>query len=500
MTYYENSCKFYYDHLQAIAAEKKMAKKLALGAEIPEFFFFYLAKIGIKSVPNSSAKNEDTPEGSFFELVKFITSLEASGKGKEGRLALFRKEEPSWYSQELLRMIAEQKVAIGIGKKKLEEILDTFVPLRRPEEGEEYSPDDDYAPEPEADPADLSPLEEAERYKTYIMRASPSEQKTRPMAYPAMVQKKYDGTRRLVFCTGNNVFTKSRNGKSGIAPPQIEAATWVLWETLGNTPGYCDGFVLDGEFYTPGVDRATSNGAANKKDVDEQTGLIMAVWDFIPLDLYRNYAELEQSLYRKRYNNLVRAIGNEEIDDLWESPGESPGKTLAELFGEFPLEVAEWWEVDSHTEAVVKAKELAAEGEEGGVLKDFRLTFKNDKSPYCIKLKQVFDCNLTITGINPGEGKFAGMVGSFAAESLDGELKVNVSGMADEVRLRKKLGKEANNYWIGKVINIKFLELNNKNTEGVYRLHSPQFVRINEDVEEADDLAAIKEIVTADLV
>jgi hypothetical protein len=72
-------------------------------------------------------------------------------------------------------------------------------------------------------------------------------------------------------------------GKDGLAPPQIEEAVWLLWETLEGTPDYEDGFVLDGELYTPGVDRATSNGVANKKDAEDQKGLVMAIWDIIIL-------------------------------------------------------------------------------------------------------------------------------------------------------------------------------------------------------------------------
>lgn len=481
MSYYENSCKFYYDRLIEIGEEPKMAKKLELGIEIPEFFFFYLVKIGIKSIPNTTKKNND--EGSFFELVKFITSLEGSGVDKDNRIAEFKRENPSWYSHELLRIIAEQKAAVGIGKKKIEEILKDFVPLRRPSLDEEYDPDVDYEDEDvDEKNKNLGPLEEAERYKTYILRAEKSESKTRPIEYPAMVQKKYDGTRRLVFCTEKNVFYKTRQGKNGIVPPQIEEAVRILYEINGKKP-----FVLDGEFYVPGVDRAKSNGIANKKDVSDQTSLIMAVWDYFFLEDYVDQKTLSEILYRKRYNLLVKLISDETIDDIWYP-------RLEKKYGEFPLEIAEWWKVNSKEEALAIAKKLAQEGEEGGVLKDFRLTFKDGPSHYCLKLKQVFDCNLVITGINPGEGKFKGMVGSFIAESSDGELKVSVSGMDNEVRSRKSLGKEADKYWIGKIINVTFLQFNEKNTNGIHTLHSPQFSRINDDVTEADSIDDIYNI------
>lgn len=501
-TYYNNTCKYYWNALQDIKNEKKMATKLELGCKIPEFFYFYGIKIGVKKVentmkdPNTPGTKRGTPEGSFFNLVKFITSMEANSKNKEERLADFREEEPSWYTQELLRIIAEQKVAIGIGKKKLEEIVDGFVPLRRPTMDEEHDSDDDYEgiDLKKVDASTLGPMDEAKIYKPLVMLAKSVGNAKFKIEFPAMVQKKYDGTRRLVFHTGNNIFYKTRQDKNNLVPKKIEEAVEKIYEIYGHP------FVLDGEFFVPGVSRSISNGIANKKDITKQNSLVLAAWDFIPLHLYNDLDALEETKYISRFRALKeilkkagfaeeppppKSTSDSDLELEESSEDESPG-------GHPPIIAADTWHVESIEEASELVDELIDQGEEGGVLKDYRLTFKNDRSDYCIKMKAKYDCTLKVVGVNPGEGKFTGLVGSLIAESSDGKLSVSVSGLRDDER------ELDDDYWIGQLIRVTFLELNEPSVKGAkYSLHSPQFDGINEDVGKADKLETIKVIASA---
>ena len=41
---------------------------------------------------------------------------------------------------------------------------------------------------------------------------------------------------------------------------------------------------------------------------------------------------------------------------------------------------------------------------------------------------------MRIVGVNPGKGKYEGLIGSFQCVSDDGLVEVNVAGMTDEVR------------------------------------------------------------------
>ena len=504
--YYQNTCKFYWETLQSIANEKKMAIKLEIGLTIPEFFYFYGLKIGIKKIENTMKRpTEGHYEGSFFNLVKFLFSLEDDGKNKEERINDFRDEEPSWYTQELLRIIAEQKVAIGIGKEKLKEIAKAFVPLRRLSLNEEYDSDDDYSLVEVGEDA-IGPLEEAGRYKSKVLLAKNVNMSKLKVQFPAMVQKKYDGTRRLVFHTGRNVFYKTRQGKDNIVPKQIEEAMDLLYEEYGKP------FVLDGEFYVPGVARAVSNGIANKKDIVNQDSLVLAAWDFIPLELYQDIDRLENVKYINRFKtlkSLLRRVGLEKEPEDPEDPKDPESVEdsdsdleLEDTYTPGPaIEAADTWVVKDLDEALELVRDLISTGEEGGVLKDYSLTFKDGRSDLCVKLKAKYDCTLEITGVNPGNGKFAGVIGSFTAQSRDGKLRVSVSGMKDEVRTLYPLGKEANDYWIGKLIRVTFLELNKPSSGNtIYSLHSPQYDGINEDVKRADDLKTIQVIANGEKV
>lgn len=500
--YYENTCKYYWETLQDISNEKKMAIKLEIGLTIPEFFYFYGLKIGTKKIENTIPPpgKKGHYEGSFFNLVKFLFSLEADGKNKEERIDNFRRQEPSWYTQELLRIIAEQKVAIGIGKEKLKEITKAFVPLRRPAWNEEFDSDDDYTLE-EPDEDSMGPLEEAELYEASVMLAKNVDMSKLKVQFPAMVQKKYDGTRRLVFHTGKNIFYKTRQGKNNIVPNRIADAMELIYDAYGKP------FVLDGEFYVPGVPRAASNGIANKKDIAGQDSLVLAAWDFIPLELYTNLDRLEKVTYINRFKtlkSLLRKTGLEVAPVQDGNSGDDSGDEFSDLeleddpstVSQGPaIEAADTWQVDDLDEALDLVKDLIALGEEGGVLKDYRLTFKDGRSDYCVKLKAKYDCTLEVIGINPGEGKFAGMIGSFIVRSSDGKLKVSVSGMKDDVRSMYPLGREANEYWIGQLMRVTFLELNKPSASNPsYSLHSPQYDGINDDVDRADDLATIQAI------
>lgn len=89
------------------------------------------------------------------------------------------------------------------------------------------------------------------------------------------------------------------------------------------------------------------------------------------------------------------------------------------------------------------------------------------------KLKPRPTLDLIITDIQPGEGKYAGLIGSLTVSTAEGFEVAHVSGMTDELRVALSNNVEALR---GQVIEVAYQEIG---TQG--RLRHPSFVRFRED-------------------
>jgi ATP-dependent DNA ligase len=131
-------------------------------------------------------------------------------------------------------------------------------------------------------------------------------------------------------------------------------------------------------------------------------------------------------------------------------------------------------------------EEYLAEGQEGIILKDYKGIWENKRTKNQIKFKGELECDLKIVGIQPGTGKYEGMLGAILCESADGVVKVSVgSGFNDEHR--KTLGDEI----IGKIVAVKYnARITNK--EGDQSLFLPIFIEVRTDKDTADASKDIK--------
>ena len=101
-----------------------------------------------------------------------------------------------------------------------------------------------------------------------------------------------------------------------------------------------------------------------------------------------------------------------------------------------------------------------------------------------IKFKAELDCDLRIKAIQPGTGKYEGMVGAYICESEDGVIEVDVgSGLSDEDRKNFDV--------IGKILAVVY-NARIKNKQGKQSLFLPRAVEIREDKTEADRSEKIK--------
>ena len=143
--------------------------------------------------------------------------------------------------------------------------------------------------------------------------------------------------------------------------------------------------------------------------------------------------------------------------------------------------------VASFEEAQKIFEEYLAQGQEGIILKDMSGVWEDKRVKTQVKFKAELDCDLKIVGIQPGTGKYEGLVGALLCESEDGIIKVDVgSGLSDIDR--KDFTK---NSPVGKIAAVVY-NARIKNKQGEESLFLPRLMEIREDKNIADSAKNIR--------
>ena len=293
------------------------------------------------------------------------------------------------------------------------------------------------------------------------MLVSPMDSKTK-LSFPMYSQVKSDGARFNAIIENRAVHYRSRNGK------EIDLFGSMDHEFLEMAGGR--DLVFDGELLVVGpdgkpLDRKTGNGLLTKfqKGTGSKTvaaSLRAVVWDLIPLEEFRKGKGTQT--YRERYMALLAAL-------------QTPG--VSKVVG------VETTTVQSLDQALDIYKRKVAEGEEGLVLKDPKGPWEDKRVKHQIKLKEVLDADLKVVGFTPGEGKYAGKIGSLMVESSDGKVKTSVgTGLSDADRSLPF------SHYEGRIVEIRYnARITDKKT-GETSLFLPVFecVRVDKDVASSD--------------
>jgi len=283
------------------------------------------------------------------------------------------------------------------------------------------------------------------------------------ITYPAIAQKKEDGMRFNAIVKDGKCEFRSRNGKEILLLGNLEQ------EFIGMANG--KNVVFDGELLVmldhdyQFADRQTGNGILNKANKgtisQEEANLVHAqLWDLIPYD---DFVKGKcNDMYVIRWDNLLAC------------PTESKKIHFVETFF-----------VNSLNAAQEIFEQYLADGFEGIILKDTRGIWEDKRTKQQIKFKGEQECDLKIVGIQPGTGKYTGMLGAILCESADGILKVDVgSGFSDVQRQTLK------NDIIGKVAAVKY-NMRIKNKQGEESLFLPILIEIRDDKTVADSIGDI---------
>lgn len=289
-----------------------------------------------------------------------------------------------------------------------------------------------------------------------VLKASPYDEKTiKNITFPAYSQTKLDGARIALVVKNGSVTCLSSSGR--------EITTHGVFDCLAQT---FDGVVLDGELLVKSADgnfadRKTGNGVVNQAvqgtiSPAGAASLHAVLFDLVPLADWK--AGKGAETYAVRYAHLASA-------------------TLPAV-----CSVVDTRTVDSEAEAVQHFKEMLAAGQEGTILKDMCSTWEGKRKKDQIKFKGILTCDLLVTGVAAGTGKYAGKVGALACQSADGEVQVNVgTGLTDADRDLDF------DFYVGKVVEVQYNErICNKTAGSVWSLFLPRFVRVRIDKDVAD--------------
>jgi DNA ligase-1 len=185
----------------------------------------------------------------------------------------------------------------------------------------------------------------------------------------------------------------------------------------------------------------------------------------------------------------------EKVEVLETGKGSTPfsrrRKELEFLFGLFPdskgpVKLARQWVAESMDEVNSIYGIIISNGGEGVILKPENHLYECKRSKNWVKLKQVQDCDLEVTGWFPGEGKREGFIGGLICKDLSSTLDVRVgSGFTDKDL--KELSQNPDSL-IGRIVAVRYNEpITDK--FGGRSLFLPRFIEVRNDKSQADDMS-----------
>jgi len=289
------------------------------------------------------------------------------------------------------------------------------------------------------------------------MLVSPNKEIGR-IQFPCFAQTKMDGMRGVIVKRDGRVVVFSRNGNT---MTKLDKHFEAVLSSIDNV-------VLDGELTVVDsegklLDRKTGNGILNKTVVetvsDEEVARVrFTAWDLIDV------CDFDKGVDRR--------TGVERLSRLRAIPANP-------LF-----EVVQTFEIANLEEAQELFKEQLAKGEEGIILKNNDHPWEDKRSKQCVKMKEVIEMDLKITGFAEGTGKASGMTGAIQVENKDGSIKTSVGTGLDDATRKDIWARQEE--LIGTIITVKCNGVISRKGADSKSLFLPVFVELRLDKTESD--------------
>ena len=277
-------------------------------------------------------------------------------------------------------------------------------------------------------------------------------------------EEKYDGVRVIAYISGEDVkfYTRAFN----------EIPSHYLEKIANDCLSLIKNSGLKGEWFFDGELTDVNRKSVSGKVTQMLKGKpINSIGD----DLLYNIFDLEDGDSLKDGKGII--------------PFDVRRGTLEGVFSEYKgtsLVLADSFLTNKKEDIYAYYKKIVDAGGEGVILKNPHHVYECKRSKNWIKLKEVNDCDLDITGWYPGEGKREGSIGGFICEDASGRIKVKVgAGFTDQDL--KDLS-ETPDSQIGKICAIQYnVVINNKDDK--WSLFLPRFIEIRNDKDQADNMS-----------
>ena len=277
------------------------------------------------------------------------------------------------------------------------------------------------------------------------------------------IEPKLDGVRTLAVIHdvhGNKIEMFSRNGKQFANFGHIVDQ---LSKLLKDSPAHCP-IVLDGEVMSENFQQLMKQ--VHRKDNVNSTDAVFYVFDMIPLeDFLKGRYDKTQSFRSLAVQHWIRDHA-EKLPNV---------KSLESQTIDLDTEEGKAQFAEINAQAI-------EQGYEGLVIKDPEAAYESKRSHSWLKVKPVISVDLTVTELQEGTGRNAGLLGALVCEGIDSgkQIKVNVgSGLSDSQR---KEFWENQHTVIGSTVEIMADAITkSQDSDSVYSLRFPRFHRFRDD-------------------
>ena len=291
------------------------------------------------------------------------------------------------------------------------------------------------------------------------------------LQFPCYSQLKSDGLYSDTVAREESVICLSRSGKvQAFTNPARDKA--LIAEAKANGEVVVMGEVLVRDENGNIMDRAASNGYMNRDPEDrDDSRIFISAWDMVPVEDWGPKMKCKIP-YSERFARLEKFCkANPNIG----------------------IELTEHRVCNNVQEIIEHFTEVRERGEEGLMLKNPAMGWKDGTSTEMVKLKVVMEVEVAIIGWNYGKkgSKYEEMIGSIQAESECGLVQVNVSGMSDDLRAAvAEMDKMVKNR---QIMTVKCNGVtDSKSKPGTYSLFLPRLKEFRVDKTVADDLAKMQ--------
>lgn len=274
------------------------------------------------------------------------------------------------------------------------------------------------------------------------MLAKVFEEHESKVKFPVAVQPKLDGHRCIAIVNKDgSVSLWTRTRKRITSVPHIEERLSKIIKS-GKLP--IKSAILDGELYThkykDDFEKITS--AARKKEATKESEEIQ----------YHIYDIVSDSCFRERLSL---------ISDI-------------ELMGGNEVSIVQTIFVETYEQMLGAYRIFIDGGYEGMMIRLLGMGYQNKRTHQLLKVKEFYDGEFKIIGMEEGRGKLSGHIGSFICKTKEGkEFKAKMSG--DTKKLKELF--DGTDWYIGEYLTVQF---QGKTADGIPRF--PVGIRIREDL------------------